>query len=51
MHLQPLYKECEYVTNSNRDVSAEIFTNGICLPSGYNLSEADQDKIINLIRL
>ena len=49
MHLQPLYQECDYVTSSNRDISAELFANGICLPSGFNLSERDQDRIINLI--
>ena len=49
MHLQPLYKECDYVQNGNRDVSGELFENGLCLPSGSSLSEEDQDRIIDII--
>ena len=33
MHMQPLYKKHEYVKVNHRDVSAELFQNGICLPS------------------
>jgi pyridoxal phosphate-dependent aminotransferase EpsN len=49
MHMQPLYKKCEYVRSDNRDVSAELFENGLCLPSGSSLSEGDQGRIIDII--
>jgi pyridoxal phosphate-dependent aminotransferase EpsN len=49
MHLQPLYNSCEYVRSDNRDVSAELFEKGLCLPSGSNLSENDQNRIIDII--
>jgi len=49
MHLQPLYKKCEYIKNDDRDVSAELFENGLCLPSGSSLSEEDQGRIIDII--
>ena len=49
MHLQPFYKNSKYVKNSSRDVSKELFLNGICLPSGSSLSEKDQDRIIDII--
>ena len=49
MHMQPLYKKCEYVRSDNRDVSAELFENGLCLPSGSGLSEGGQDRIIDII--
>ncbi len=49
MHLQPLYKGCEYVRSDDRDVSAELFEKGLCLPSGSNLSENDQNRIIDII--
>jgi len=49
MHMQPLYKKYEYVTSDNRDVSAELFENGLCLPSGSSLSEEDQGRIIDII--
>ena len=49
MHLQPLYKGCEYVTVGNEDVSRRFFEHGLCLPSGSNLSTVDQDRIIDII--
>ena len=49
MHMQPLYKKHEYVTVNHRDVSAELFQNGICLPSGSSLTKADQGRIIDII--
>ena len=49
MHLQPLYKKCEYIKSDTMDVSAELFEKGLCLPSGSSLSEADQNRIIDII--
>ena len=49
MHLQPIFKD---VLRFENGVSEYIFDNGLCLPSGSNLSEVDlkrvSDKIINL---
>jgi len=47
MHLQPLYAGCEAVGGA---VSAHLFEQGLCLPSGSNLSHADQDRVIEIIR-
>ncbi len=47
MHLQPLFKECEVVGGK---VSERLFRDGICLPSGTNMSEEDFDRIVNVIR-
>ncbi len=49
MHLQPLYKDCDYITIDEEDVSGRLFENGLCLPSGSNLSETDQNRIIDII--
>ena len=49
MHMQPLYKKYEYIKNDDWDVSAELFENGLCLPSGSSLSEEDQNRIIDII--
>ena len=49
MHLQPLYKGYEYVKAGDEDISAKLFQNGLCLPSGSSLSEGDQDRIIDII--
>ena len=47
MHLQPVFAGCECYNNG---VSEELFTKGLCLPSGSNLSDADLDRVINGIK-
>ena len=49
MHLQPLYKDCDYITVGEEDISGRLFENGLCLPSGSNLSVDDQNRIIDII--
>ncbi len=46
MHLQPVFKDCAYYGASNAEY---LFNNGLCLPSGSNLSNDDLDRIINKI--
>jgi dTDP-4-amino-4,6-dideoxygalactose transaminase len=50
MHLQPVFAACEYIPHGNASVSDEIFENGICLPSGSNLSEDNIDRVIAAVR-
>jgi len=51
MHLQPLCKGCDYYTFSeNVSISDHLFENGLCLPSGSNLSEDDQNRVIECIK-
>jgi dTDP-4-amino-4,6-dideoxygalactose transaminase len=47
LHLQPVFSETECVGG---DVSAEIFNNGLCLPSGSSLTKEDQQKVIEVFR-
>lgn len=42
MHLQPVFAGCAFYGGS---VARELFENGLCLPSGSNLSEDDTDRI------
>ncbi|MBC8488834.1 MAG: aminotransferase class I/II-fold pyridoxal phosphate-dependent enzyme [Bacteroidetes bacterium] len=49
MHLQPLYRDCDYIKSGKEDVSKRLFENGLCLPSGSNLSTEDQDRVIDII--
>jgi dTDP-4-amino-4,6-dideoxygalactose transaminase len=46
MHLQPIFSEYSYYGNS---VSETLFTTGLCLPSGSNLTEGDRDRIKSVI--
>lgn len=47
MHLQPVFSDCLYFGNT---VAENLFTNGLCLPSGSNLSENDRNTISNAIQ-
>lgn len=47
MHLQPVFAAYESVGGA---VSEQIFTNGLCLPSGSDLTEADLWRIVTIIR-
>lgn len=42
MHLQPVFENCSYYGGT---VAEDLFNNGLCLPSGSNLSENEQERI------
>ncbi|MDI1318528.1 DegT/DnrJ/EryC1/StrS family aminotransferase [Flavobacterium sp.] len=46
MHLQPIFKQYPYYGGT---VSEQLFENGLCLPSGSNLSEQDKKRISNAL--
>ncbi len=51
MHMQPLFHGAPYFAHAaGQDISAGLFHNGICLPSGSNLSEEQQDRVIDHLR-
>ncbi len=51
MQLQPLYKGFEYYSfGEDISVSEELFEQGLCLPSGSNLSKEEQDRVINILK-
>ena len=51
MHLQPLFEEYAYYPHEEgNSVSDELFENGLCLPSGSNMTEEQQEKVIEIIK-
>ncbi|MDW2886772.1 DegT/DnrJ/EryC1/StrS family aminotransferase [Exiguobacterium artemiae] len=51
MHLQPLFKGTKFFEHSlNNDFSKKLFETGVCLPSGSDLTDTDQIKVINAIK-
>ncbi|MGM8212337.1 aminotransferase class I/II-fold pyridoxal phosphate-dependent enzyme [Virgibacillus sp. W0430] len=51
MHLQPLFKGTRYYPHKeNTHIAEQLFVRGICLPSGSNLSENDQQRVIQCIK-
>ncbi|QMU64050.1 MAG: aminotransferase class I/II-fold pyridoxal phosphate-dependent enzyme [Flavobacteriaceae bacterium] len=43
MHLQPIFKNADYYGNN---VAEKLFENGLCLPSGSNLTKEEKDRIL-----
>ncbi|MGP4067318.1 aminotransferase class I/II-fold pyridoxal phosphate-dependent enzyme [Halobacillus sp. B29] len=51
LHMQPLYSGALYYSHSeHEDVSHQLFKTGICLPSGSNLSEIEQVRVVNCLK-
>lgn len=51
LHLQPLFKDCKYFQHlENESVSDTLFRNGICLPSGSNMTSEEQIRVINCVK-
>jgi len=42
MHLQPIFEKYPYYGST---ISEQLFENGLCLPSGSNLTESDKNRI------
>ena len=64
MHMQPMYRmhECigrdgsircstnAYIAGGTQDVGADIFARGLCLPSDNKMTEAQQERVIEIVR-
>ena len=47
MHLQPIFEKYPYY---GKTVSENLFENGLCLPSGSNLTDKDRERISKVIK-
>lgn len=47
MHLQPLFRDCHCYGGA---VSERLFDQGLCLPSGSNLTQSDLGRIVEVFR-
>ncbi|MES2236491.1 MAG: aminotransferase class I/II-fold pyridoxal phosphate-dependent enzyme [Pseudomonadota bacterium] len=50
MHLQPVFKHCRYFSHDEESVSERIFKQGLCLPSGSNMTELQIARVVATIR-
>lgn len=46
LHLQPVFADCECIDGA---VAEELFENGLCLPSGSNLTDEDLGRVTSAI--
>lgn len=47
MHLQPVFKNCGAYING---ISEDLFSRGLCLPSGTELSDSELNSIVNMLQ-
>ena len=47
MHLQPVFKDAAYFGS---DLSEKLFVNGLCLPSGSNLTDGDKERVEEVLK-
>jgi pyridoxal phosphate-dependent aminotransferase EpsN len=51
MQLQPVFEKSRYYTHEEgRDVSADLFARGLCLPSGSGMTDAQQTRVIDAVK-
>lgn len=51
LHMQPLFEGVTYYPHSeNESVSEILFDTGLCLPSGSNMTEEDQSRVIKCMK-
>ena len=52
LHMQPLFKENKFYKDKNslESTAGLLFANGLCLPSGSNMTNAEQTRVIEAIK-
>ena len=52
MHLQPVYRECDFISmvDDPLGISGRIFSRGLCLPSDIKMTKEDMDRIIYIVK-
>ena len=50
MHMQPVFKDCGFVTCREQAVSEDLFARGLCLPSDIKMTAKEQTAVIEAVR-
>lgn len=51
MHLQPVFARCNfYAKEDGQDISKMLFEQGVCMPSGTQMTEEEQDRVIDIVK-
>ena len=50
MHMQPVFKDCDYIQIGNKSISQDLFERGVCLPSDTKMTLEDMNRIIEVIK-
>ena len=50
MHMQPVFKDNDFISAYDKPVSEDIFARGLCLPSDIKMTVEEQDFVIEAIK-
>ena len=50
MHMQPVFKDYDFIKVKEKAVSEDLFARGICLPSDTNMTKEDIERVIRIIK-
>lgn len=50
MHMQPVFKDRDFISAEESPVNEDIFKRGLCLPSDIKMTDEEQDFVINVIK-
>ena len=50
MHMQPIFKDCDFVTAGETAVDEDIFARGLCLPSDIKMTIDDQQYVVDAVK-
>ena len=50
MHMQPVFKNNDFISAYDKPVNEDIFARGLCLPSDIKMTEEEQDFVIEAIK-
>ena len=50
MHMQPIFKDYDFIKVEEEPVSTDLFERGVCLPSDTNMTKEEQDVVIDIIK-
>lgn len=50
MHMQPVFKDNDFITANGQAVNEDLFSRGLCLPSDIKMTAEEQQTVIDLIK-
>lgn len=50
MHLQPIFKDNDFISVGEKSVGEDVFSRGLCLPSDIKMTEEEQERVISVIK-
>lgn len=50
MHMQPVFKNYDFIKVEEKAVSEDLFERGVCLPSDTKMTKEEQETVINIIK-